>query len=319
MISTTTNAPPTTLPSTIHPSSTQITQNVHSYLDTHWSFSSDAYKTAFFAMDLPRIVALCYPEGEVTRVESAALFTTLTALLDDAFSQMSLSDSRDLGKRLLGILQGAVTAEPQNHIEKVLADVVNEMLAQNKGLAKDVVKGTIALFLAQTDKARLGVTELDEYFEFRFRDIGGDLFTAIIRFVNDITLTPSTLSKFAPLELATIRHVTLTNDIISWDKELKEATESNQEGAALFSAIPIVAKKQAIGFEEARAVLWNSVREYEGEIALLEKDLIEGVADGQGEEAGGDEKRQVERYIRGLKYLASGNEEWSKTTSRYRV
>ncbi|KAL4864721.1 hypothetical protein BDV12DRAFT_205551 [Aspergillus spectabilis] len=296
------NPHPTSLPSNIHQLSGQLTQNVHAYLDKSWSFSSNAYKTAFFSMDFPRLLALICPEGEIERLETAALFVCLTGLLDDAFSQMSLSDSQEIGKRLLGIMQGSTTADSSNPIEKILRTIIDDMRTRNAELARDVMKGAIALIHAQTDKARLRIKDLEEFF------------TTITRFVHNISITPSSLERFSPLETAVIRHVILTNDIISWDKEIKEAHESNQEGAALCSAIPILARNLRIGFEGAKRVLWVAVRELEGEIGRLAVGLRVGFTqeerDGEGE---------GERYIRVLEYLASGNEEWSRTTSRYRV
>lgn len=43
---------------------------------------SEAYKSAFFKMDFPRLLALFCPEGPAGRLESAALFVCLTGLLD---------------------------------------------------------------------------------------------------------------------------------------------------------------------------------------------------------------------------------------------
>lgn len=240
---------------------------------------------------------------------------------------MSISESRQIGAKLLDILRGVALADVLNPLEKILGKVVEDMNAQSPEFAKDVLDGAVALFLAQTDKARLGITQLDEYFEFRFRDVGGEyvsnslmcgigakrltdyggrFFIALIRFVNDIVLSQSERAKFNDLEKTTIRHVIIANDILSWEKELKEATESNGEGAALCSVVPILARNLGIGFDGAKRVLWTAARELEGEMEGFARDF--GALSNEGE-----------RYVQALKYLASGNEEWSRTTSRYRV
>ena len=92
----------------------------------------------------------------------------------DAFSQMSIPASRVIGAKLLDIMQGTANADLSNPLEKILTRIINDMKAQNEELASGVLKGAIALFHAQTSKARLGVTRLDEYFEFRYGDVGGE-------------------------------------------------------------------------------------------------------------------------------------------------
>ncbi|KAL4812877.1 isoprenoid synthase domain-containing protein [Aspergillus spinulosporus] len=321
-----TMSPPTTLPKALHPQAAHLTQSVHAYLERTYSFSSPETKHAFLLMDFPRLVASLAPSGRIERLESAALFVSLTGILDDAFSQMSISDSREIGAKLLGIMQGGAPADVLNPLEKILGKIVEDMNAQNPLLAKDVLDGAVTLFLAQTDKARLDITQLDEYFEFRFRDVGGEyvsnslicgigakkltdyggrFFTALVRFVNDIVLSRSERAKFNSLEKTTIRHVIIANDILSWEKELKEATESNEEGAALCSVVPILARNLGIGFDGAKRVLWAAARELEEE--------MEGLVDS------GALSNDGKRYVQALKYLASGNEEWCRTTSRYRV
>ncbi|RDW81496.1 uncharacterized protein DSM5745_05053 [Aspergillus mulundensis] len=296
----------TTLPVKSHPDALHLTASVHAYLDSTYPFSSQQTKNAFESQDLPRFTALLYPESQIERLESAALFTSLTAILDDAFSQMSIADARKIGARLLAIMQGATTADDAVPVERILGKVIGDMNVQSPELAGDVLNGAVTLFLAQTDKRRLEVTGLDEYFEFRYGDVGGDFFTALSRFANDIVLSEDEKVKFKGLEKLMIRHVIIANDILSWEKELKEADESNEEGGALCSVVPILARNLGIGFEGAKRVLWVAARELEGE--------MERVAGGLGPLS-----EEGERYVQALKYLASGNEEWCRTTSRYRV
>lgn len=123
--------------------------------------------------------------------------------------------------------------------------------------------------------------------------------------MNNIVLTSSEKESFQSLERTAVRHMIIANDILSWEKELKEAAESNQEGAELFSVIPILASNLGIKFEGAKRVLWVTARELEGEMQRL---------------AGGLQlSREGGRYVQALKYMASGNEQWSRTTSRYKI
>ncbi|KAL4908788.1 hypothetical protein BDW74DRAFT_187322 [Aspergillus multicolor] len=299
-------AAPTTLPSKAHPQAGQLTAHVHAYLDTVYPFSTQEAKDAFHKQDLPRFTALLYPESLLEPLKSAALFTALTAILDDAFGQMSIADSRRIGARLLGIMKGSTTADESVPVERILDKAISDMNSQSLELAKDVLSGAITLFLAQTDKKRLEITGLDEYFEFRYQDIGGDFFTALSRFANNIVVSEDEKVKFKGLEKITIRHVAIANDILSWEKELKEANEGNEEGAVLCSVVPILARNLGVGFEGAKRVLWVAARELEGEMERVVTEL-------------GPLSEEGKRYVRALKYLASGNEEWCRTTSRYQI
>ncbi|KAL3475699.1 isoprenoid synthase domain-containing protein [Aspergillus californicus] len=306
------NIPPTTLQTRISPLASQLTHKVHTYLENSWTFSSEKYKCAFFAMDFPRLLALFCPDGPLDRLESSALFVCLTGILDDAFSQMSIDEARNIGKKLLAIMQGQVPADASNPLEKIIGKIIDDLKSQggNAQLAEDVIDGAIALFIAQTAKERLGLMQLDEYFVFRHHDVGGGFFTAMIRFVNNIMLTPAQLSEFEALENTTVRHMILVNDILSWEKEIKEARESNQEGSAVCSAVPILARNLGVGYDGAKRILWASCRELEGSFGDLAVDVL-------GRLKGGN-LAEGKRYIEALEYLASGNEEWSRTTSRYR-
>ncbi|KAL4886802.1 isoprenoid synthase domain-containing protein [Aspergillus karnatakaensis] len=344
--------PPTILQTTIHPLAPQLTQNVHAYLESNWSFSSKKYETAFFAMDFPRLLALICPEGDIERLESAAVFVCLTGLLDDTFSTLPLAESQKIANRLWTILEEGPTGKatgtgtgtgtdtkeesiPASAPEKVLLKLLSDMKSHDEGLAKEVMRGAIQLLEAQTSEERLEMKDLDldQYFAFRFRDVGGEFFTALLRYTSNIPLPRSLREEFFHLVNAVIRHVILTNDIISWDKEAKEAREGegesesesgrggDKEGSAICSVVPILARNLGISVEGAKRVLWGAVRELEREIRLEGENMMKELANlNHGEEKWTAQEREAgERYIRALGFLASGNEEWSKTTSRYKV
>lgn len=51
-------------------------------------------------------------------------------------------------------------------------DLWDDMRRQDKGLADDILEPTFNFMRAQTDKSRLTIKELGEYFEYRERDVG---------------------------------------------------------------------------------------------------------------------------------------------------
>ena len=56
--------------------------------------------------------------------------------------------------------------------EFVIYDLWNSMRAFDKELADEILEPTFTFMRAQTDKARLSITELGQYLEYREKDVG---------------------------------------------------------------------------------------------------------------------------------------------------
>ena len=128
-----------------------------------------------------------------------------------------------------------------------------------------------------------------------------------MRFVMNLHMTPADLDAVRDIDLNCSKHISVVNDIYSWEKELKQSRESAEEGSVLCSSVQVVAEECNVGVEAAKRVLWSMCREWElVHLALTEK---------KREEVGG--KEEVEVYCKGLEYQMSGNEMWSQATKRY--
>ena len=112
-----------------------------------------------------------------------------------------------------------------------------------------------------------------------------------------------------PLERNCSKQISVVNDIYSWEKELKASKTGHREGAALCSAVKVVAEETHLSFDAAKRVLWAMVREWERTHDELAIEQLTAPA---------DVSQHVQDYIQGLEYQMSGNELWSKTTMRYR-
>jgi aristolochene synthase len=122
----------------------------------------------------------------------------------------------------------------------------------------------------------------------------------------DLTLTPSQLSIMAPIERNCARHISIVNDIFSWEKELRASKTAHHEGGVLCSAVKVMADQTGLGIESSKRVLWALTREWE----LLHDEMVQSM-----EESGTDES--IRMYMNGLEHQMSGNETWSRTTLRY--
>lgn len=111
------------------------------------------------------------------------------------------------------------------------------------------------------------------------------------------------------LETNCSRHITAVNDIYSFEKELRASQSGHHEGSALCSSVEVVSIEAGFDVEAAKRVLWAMCREWE----LCHKELFKRR---QSKESGCSD--ELCAYMKGLEYQMSGNEEWSRTTARYR-
>ena len=112
-----------------------------------------------------------------------------------------------------------------------------------------------------------------------------------------------------PLERNCSKQISVVNDIYSWEKELKASKTGHREGAALCSAVKVVAEETNLSFDAAKRVLWSMTREWErthDELAAEQLTAPAGLS------------QNAHDYIKGLEYQMSGNELWSNTTLRYK-
>ncbi len=131
------------------------------------------------------------------------------------------------------------------------------------------------------------------------------LLSALMRFVMKLELTQEELNAVRDVDLNCSKHISVINDIYSWEKELKQSQSSTEEGSVLCSSVQVVAKECNIDIEASKRVLWSMCREWElVHLALTEKKKR-------------DARFEVLTYCKGLEYQMSGNEMWSQGTKRY--
>ena len=130
------------------------------------------------------------------------------------------------------------------------------------------------------------------------------LLSALMRFVMRLTLTPTESDSLRSIDLNCARHISVVNDIFSWEKELCKAHESGKEGSLLCSSVQVVSSECSVGIDASKRILWAMCREWE----LTHLQLVN-----QRKDSG----EHVIRYCEGLTYQMSGNELWSRNTPRY--
>ena len=125
-----------------------------------------------------------------------------------------------------------------------------------------------------------------------------------MRFVMKLHLDPKEVQQVEDVDMNCAKHISVVNDIYSWEKERRKAAQSESEGALLCSSVKVMAEECSLDIEASKRVLWSMCREWE----LIHLKLVENL------EHASD---NVKAYRRGLGYQMSGNELWSRTTYRY--
>ncbi|CAL8580509.1 hypothetical protein XPA_006230 [Xanthoria parietina] len=181
------------------------------------------------------------------------------------------------------------------------------MRHQDETLADTVLEPTFVFMRAQTDKIRLHIRGFGPYFDYREKDVGKGLLSALMCFTMSLRPNAAELESLGRLERYCGRHISAVNDILSWEKEVRAAEASDgAEGAVLCSAVKVVMEETGVGVEAAKRVLWQVTREWEG--------VFEGLV---GEMLRAGCGAAVRGYMQGLEYQMSGNEAWSLSTARY--
>lgn len=102
------------------------------------------------------------------------------------------------------------------------------------------------------------------------------------------------------------KHLSVINDIWSYDKEVRASTEAHREGGALCNSVAILASEAEISGFSAKRTLYCLCREWEHtHEQLVEKMLAQ------------KDTPALRLNARGMQYQMSGNELWSTMTGRY--
>lgn len=254
----------------------------------------------------------------------------LMGLVIDLLEDMSFEEGSAYNERLIPISRGDVLPDRNVPVEYITYDLWESMRECDKPLADSILEPVFTFMRAQTDKSRLTIQTLGKYLEYRERDVGKayaplisladlnypiyrsnltqeqySLLSALMRFVMKLDLTEAELETAKPLEQNCSKHISVLNDIYSWEKELAVSQAGNQEGSAVCSSVQIMANEANLSYDASKRVLWVMCRQWE----RVHEELAVQME--------GSSSKALMEYIQGFEYQMSGNERWSESTPRY--
>jgi aristolochene synthase len=127
-----------------------------------------------------------------------------------------------------------------------------------------------------------------------------------MRFSMGLRISPSELEIARPADMTCSKHLSVINDIWSYDKELLTSQTAHEEGGALCNIVAILAKEAELSVPAAKRVLYGMCREWEVRYREVSEEVLARC-----------NTPAMRAYLQGLEFQMSGNELWSRTTLRY--
>ncbi|KAI9739473.1 MAG: hypothetical protein M1818_005161 [Claussenomyces sp. TS43310] len=280
----------------------EVIEEVDGYFLKHWNFPNEKARRVFVNAGFSRVTSLYFPKALDDRIHFACRLLTVLFLIDDLLEDMSFEDGAAYNENLISISRGDVLPDRSIPAEYIMYDLWEAMRVHDKYLADEILEPTFTFMRAQTDRARLNMKELGQYLDYRERDVGKALLSALMRFSMGLHLTKEELASVVSLERNCAKHISIVNDIYSWEKELIASKTGHSEGSALCSAVQVIADECKTSIEASKRVLRAITREWEFQHEELAAERLAS-PDGCSQ--------AVKDYIKGLEYQMSGNELWT--------
>ncbi|KAF2235987.1 Aristolochene synthase in complex with 12,13 Difluorofarnesyl diphosphate, partial [Viridothelium virens] len=294
-----------------HPLVEKVSEEVNEYFLKFWPFPDDKARTKFVGAEFPKVTCLYFPLAKDERISHACELLTILFLIDDQLEGLSLSEGALYNQRLMEMCRGDSAPDSALPAEWMMFALWQKMRKCDKNRADELQEPVFLFMRAQTSRARLNMHQLGQYLDYRQKDVGQarvSLLASLMRYTMSLELKSSDLEAVREIELNVGRHISIVNDILSFEKELKTSMAAH-EGSTLCPAVNILSSEARISYDAAKHVLWTLCREYEATHEKLARSLAE---------ENGQYSTALELYIRGLEYQMSGNELWSRTTKRYK-
>ncbi|KAK0669936.1 putative terpene cyclase [Cercophora samala] len=303
--------PPSILPpAVLHPDHEQIDRHVMTYLVNTWEWPSEKHKQAFISWKLSEVVLFMFPTGDTERVKLACELLLLGFLMDDHFDKNTLSTNASIVSSLHDMLSSAST--PKTTIDSMHATLFSKFATYPN--STPILEAYLAMLDCHCIPSRgpSSLSSLKEYLVFRETDVGMPICVELLYWSDPSlsTITASERQLLRPLERIANYHVSILNDVFSFEREWRAAERNGEGGGALVNGVAVLAEEANVGVLAARGLCVGLVRAWEGEFVRLVGEVLAG-------EGGGDGDGRLRRAVEGIERRMSGAEAFSWRTGRY--
>ncbi|KAJ5538124.1 hypothetical protein N7494_007603 [Penicillium frequentans] len=247
--------------------------------------------------------AYMFPDASPARAGMIAQSMLLVFLHDDVVEK----STRDAGSTITNSFmtvwkqaQSNIGESSQEYIHSLLTGIIKE----DPILGKKLLEGAFSWVDHTKEYESVPTESLREYLDYRSRDIGADLLLAQAAFAADISLSEAEKGIFDKFIGFFADHISLTNDIYSFEKEWNEHVS---KGAFLVNAVDVVRRLHNIPVSAAKQFICEEILKLEQLLAFEIDHLKQDV---------GLNKAQ-ERFGEALALCLAGHIFYSATNGRY--
>ncbi|KAK4220562.1 isoprenoid synthase domain-containing protein [Podospora fimiseda] len=271
----------------------------------------------FYAGTLHRrmhLIHLAIPDCIPERLFITAYATEFSMLSDDFFENAEHTkaiESRDgaiVGLNASDTMPVNSNKDMQSErakgIKKLQSWLISEMMAIDPERAMLIVK-VWTEYLKEGSCLRVEDYNVADYVEYRLVNVGGKFWEASIKFGTGITIPDHEKQISDDICRDAWIAMALINDLYSWEKEFRVATELKLTGT--FNVIWIIMREQGVDVEAAKQVCISMIKEYIQRLQLGLKKLEEK----------GESSADLFLLIEGVKSTVWGGALWSMGCPRY--
>ncbi|OLL23702.1 Aristolochene synthase [Neolecta irregularis DAH-3] len=266
--------------------------------DRTWPFSSNYQKTYMSDCVYGLFTCVTMPDVLPERLRICCDLITLLFLLDDYIDAEKDIGGVALARTVFEVFGGSI--EPNSCLEDFAANLRSGIQFIDRCHAKNIYY-KMEEFLANSRFDEREFNTVEEYLPFRRRNAGYDFITYIIRFGMDLCIETEEFSRLAHIDAFAGNYGILLNDMISYDREVREGENSA-------NAVRIVLETEHCSVKAAKQkVLELAMENYAKYFAARDIYVTDHSASLEGKE-----------YVLSLEWAMSGVEYWSVVTAKYR-
>ncbi|KAK4121100.1 terpenoid synthase [Parathielavia appendiculata] len=309
-----------------------------------------------------------FPTGDTSRVKLATELLLLGFLMDDWFDHHPPAEVSSVVSRLQSLLSSPSSFSPRTTIDRMHATLFARILADpspfsssdsssssSSSSSRKVLEAYMAMLACHcwpsrsssssssndsgSDHVSAGPTStLGRYLSFREVDVGMPICAELLYWTEPDLLDSDDSNNdeadkwraaLRPLEKVAHYHVSILNDVFSFEREWKAAAQAPllaRDGGGGAAAVPLVngvavlAREANVSMESARRLCIALVRAWEVEFLSMAEELLllfrrSRAEAGQTDE--GEAGRRLVRVLKGIERRMTGAEAFSWRTSRY--
>ncbi|CAG8170900.1 unnamed protein product [Penicillium salamii] len=287
-----------------HPRKEEITHEIENYFGKDWPFQTKKELKKIRRTDLTGVACYTFPTVHDDRMFTVVLILMMFVLVDDIVEDMSFKESELLAERFILISQHEEHADPESPIEYLICDVWRRIGEMDDEVANQIKAEFFSIWRNQAVEDRGKRNDFGAYLNYRVSDAGGTLSKLLLRFGLRISRSNCYDEAVLKLELNFANHITVTNDLLSFERELKKSHSSVADGASISSSVEVISRECQVNTRTAKLVLLTICREWERQHEELSAEITSRLP-------------ELSDYCMAVGYLMGGNEAWSKGASRY--